>query len=441
MMSDKAPDLIVHNSSLVVTMAGSAPRRGAEQGEIAAVADAAVAITGDRIAEVGPVKGVLDSADRHTRLIDVDGRMILPGYIDAHTHPVYGGDRTDEFIARLRGADYEEIHAAGGGIQATVRATRELSVSRLVEEARPRLARMMSNGVTTFEAKSGYGLDVPSELRLLQAVRELDQSGPWELVPTFMGAHTLPDEFKNDRAGYIELVVEKMLPQVEALDLAEFCDVFCERGAFDVDESREILEAGKRHGLTPRVHADELSPSGGTKLGVEVGARSVDHLPFVDDESVELLADSDTAAILLPATTFFLMKDRYAPGRRLVDADAIVAVASDHNPGSSHTLSLERALELAVMRCGLSVEEALAAVTINAAYALDRQSRLGSLEPGKQADLIITDVTRPEQLIYGWGVNHITGVIKRGKMINRRRHRLQHRQHKESRGFSHLFGD
>jgi imidazolonepropionase len=439
-MTTKAPDLIIHNSGLVITCAGEAPRRGPDQGELAAVADGAVAVRGDKILAVGPQREILDLADRHTRMIDVGGRMILPGLVDPHTHPVYGGDRADEFLKRLGGVDYETLHAAGGGIQATVRATRNLTVADLVEQARPRLARMMSNGVTTFEAKSGYALDVPGELAMLQAVRELDQAGPWELVPTFMGAHTLPDEYKNDRRGFVDLVINEMLPQVEALKLAEFCDVFCERGAFDVDESREILLAGRSHGLTPKIHADELSASGGTELGVELGARSVDHLPYVSERGIELLADSDTVAVLLPATTFFLFKEHYAPGRRLVDAGAIVALASDHNPGSSHTLDYFRVLELAVMRCGLTVEEALVAATINAAYAVDRHDRIGSLEPGKQADLAITDVYRPAELIYGWGVNHVTGVVKRGKLINRRR--SHHREtRKPPRNLSRLFHD
>jgi imidazolonepropionase len=434
---DRKPDLIVYNTSLVLTCAGKGPRRGPEQDELHAVPDGAVAVTDGRIAAVGPVAEVMQLGGSPTTLLDARGGIVMPGMIDPHTHPVYGGNRADEFIRRLGGASYEELHAAGGGIQATVDATRKMRVADLVEGARGRLWSMFFAGVTTFEAKSGYGLTVASEMAQLQAIRELDAEGPWELVPTFLGAHALPREFADDREGYVDLVCEKMIPKVTALELAEYCDVFCEHGAFTVEESRRILQAGQAHGLAPKVHADELSPSGGTRLGVELGARSVDHLPYVSDEEIGLLAESKTAAVLLPATTFFLFRDRYAPGRKLVDAGVIVTLASDHNPGSSHTLSMGRVIELGVMRCGLTVREALNAVTVNAAYAVGREDELGSIEPGKQADLVILNVSTPEELIYAWGVNHVVAVVKRGKLVDRRRQPDETRPKKQR--FSDLF--
>ena len=418
---DGYPDLIVHNASLVLTCSGKGPRRGPEQDELHAVPDGAVAVNGSRITAVGPVADIMQMGGVPTTLLDARGGIVMPGMVDPHTHPVYGGSRADEFLKRLAGASYEELHAAGGGIQATVDATRKMRVSDLVESARGRLWSMFFAGVTTFEAKSGYGLCVAGEMTILQAIRELDAEGPWELVPTFLGAHALPREYAEDRGGYVDLVCEKMIPKVAALELAEFCDVFCERGAFTVEESRRILQAGQAHGLLPKVHADELSPSGGTRLGIELGARSVDHLPYASDEEIELLGNSKTAAVLLPATTFFLFGDSYAPGRKLVDAGAVVALGSDHNPGSSHTLSMGRVIELGVMRCGLTVREALNAVTVNAAYAVGREKDLGSLEPGKQADIVILNVSTPEELIYAWGVNHVVAVIKRGRLVDRRR--------------------
>ena len=435
--ADKTPELIVHNASLVLTCAGKGPRRGREMEELSVVPDGAVAVYSGTIQAVGPVADIMQMGGAPTTLLDARGGIVMPGMLDAHTHPVYGGNRADEFLKRLAGAGYEEIHAAGGGIQATVDATRMMRVADLVEGARNRLWSMFFAGVTTFEAKSGYALSLAGEMAILQAVRELDAEGPWDLVPTFLGAHALPREYADDCAGYVDLVCKEMIPKVAALELAEFCDVYCERGAFTVEESRRILLAGQAHGLVPKVHADEFSASGGTRLGVELGARSVDHLPHITDEEIELLAESRTAAVLLPATTFFLFGDRYAPGRKLVDAGAVVALASDHNPGSSNTLSIGRALELGVMRCGLTVREALTAVTVNAAYAVGREHLVGSLEPGKQADLLILNVKTPEELIYAWGVNHVVAVIKRGRLVDRRRQPDETRPKKQR--FSDLF--
>jgi len=409
--------LVVYNTSQVLTCAGVLPKRGATAGELKSIDRGAVAVADGKIIAVGAEDHVLKRITDKTVMVNAHGGMVLPGLIDSHTHPVYGGDRSGEFLLRLGGAGYEELQAKGFGIQTTVNGTRSMSMEQLLTAARKRLRRMMAEGVTTFEAKSGYGLDLESELKLLRAIKLLNEEGPWELVPTFMGAHLVPKEYTDRREDYLDLVCEKMLPQVVQEGLAEFCDVFCDVGAFTVEESRRVLTAAKSLGLGLKLHADELAWTGGTELGVELGARSVDHLPYVSEAGIAALGNSNTAAVLLPATTFFLFKDRYAPGRALVDAGAIVALATDHNPGSSHTQSILRAVELGVMRGGLTAAEAIVAVTANAAYAIGREATLGSLETGKQADLTILDVATPEELIYAWGVNHVTSIVKHGKLV------------------------
>ncbi|MCD4732751.1 imidazolonepropionase [bacterium] len=412
-------ELVVYNTSQVLTCAGGLPKRGATAGELKPIERGAVAVAEGKILAVGPEDHVLKRITDETVMVNAHGGILLPGLIDSHTHPVYGGDRSGEFLLRLGGAGYEELQAKGLGIQTTVNGTRSMSLEQLLNSARKRLRRMMAEGVTTFEAKSGYGLDLESELKLLRAIKQLNEEGTskLELVPTFMGAHLVPKEYADRRGEYLDLVCEEMLPQVAQEGLAEFCDVFCDVGAFTVEESRRVLTAAKSLGLGLKLHADELACTGGTELGVELGARSVDHLPYVSEAGIAALGKSDTAAVLLPATTFFLFKDRYAPGRALVDAGAIVALATDHNPGSSHTQSILRAVELGVMRCGLTAAEAIVAVTANAAYAIGREATLGSIETGKQADLTILDVATPEELIYAWGVNHITGIVKHGELV------------------------
>jgi imidazolonepropionase len=347
-------------------------------------------------------------------VLDGRGRTVLPGFVDPHTHLVYAGDRRDELQRRLAGASYAEIAAAGGGIVSTVRATRGANEWELVEASLPRVDAALRNGTTTCEVKSGYGLDTASELTMLRAIRRLATRTDIELVPTFMGAHEVPLEYRHDRDAYVDLVVDDMLPKVAAEGLAEWCDVFCERGVFTPEESRRILSAGLEHGLRARIHADELAASGGSHVAAEVGARSADHLIFVEPEGIAALGAAGVIATLLPIAAFYLKIGRYAPARALIDAGVPVALATDMNPGGGFSPSMPFAITLACFAMGLTLEEAVAAATLNAACALDRQDRVGSLEAGKQMDAVVIDGELVDLLHVGrHGIEH---VIKRGRL-------------------------
>jgi imidazolonepropionase len=347
--------------------------------------------------------------------IDASGCTVVPGFVDPHTHLVFAGDRRDELRRRLAGATYEQIAAAGGGIVATVAATRAATEDELVDAARPRLNRMLASGTTTAEAKSGYGLDLQTERRLLRAIRRLDAEQPIELTATFMGAHEVPPEYRDRRSAYVRLLVDEMMPAVAAEGLAEWCDVFCEQGVFTPGESREILEAGQRHGLKARIHADELALSGGSGVAADVGARSADHLIFVDAPHARRLATRQVIATLLPAAAFFLKLGRYAPARLLIDHGVGVALATDLNPGGGFTTSMPFVMSLACFGMNLTLEEALVGATINAAASIDRADRVGSLEVGKQLDAVVIDGALPDLLRVGSPV--IAHVIKCGKRV------------------------
>ena len=350
--------------------------------------------------------------------VDARGRLVTPGFVDSHTHLVFGGDRSAEFVQRCAGADYEEIAAAGGGIRASVRMTRETSLENLVASARPRLSRMIASGSTTIEIKSGYGLDLETELRMLRAIRELAKDSPAEIVATFMGAHETPDEYRQDRSEYLRLVCEEMIPAVAAEGLAEFCDVFCERGVFDPAESRAVLEAGKRHGLRPKIHADEMAASGGSTVAAEVGAVSADHLMMTPDEGFQALREAGVVATLLPGTTFYLSKPTYAPARKMLDAGLRVALATDRNPGSCTVENMLLIIGLAVQRMGMTPIEAIEAATFGGAFALGREKSCGSLETGKRADLILWDVADENQLVYEFANNLKRSVWAGGRRIS-----------------------
>jgi imidazolonepropionase len=339
---------------------------------------------------------------------------VVPGFVDPHTHLVFAGDRRDELRLRLAGATYAEIAAAGGGIVKTVAATRAASEEELVAAARPRLAEMLAFGTTTAEAKSGYGLELEAECRSLRAIRRLANEQPIELTATFMGAHEVPVEYRGQRAEYVRAIIDEMLPAVAADGLAEWCDVFCEQGVFTPDESRAILDAGLRHGLKPRIHADELALSGGSRVAAEVGARSADHLIFVDDPHARGLAARGVVATLLPAAAFFLKLGRYAPARMLIDRGVAVALATDLNPGGGFTTSMPFVMTLACFGMNLTLEEALIGATLNAAASLDRADRIGSLEPGKQFDAVVVSGKLTDLIRVGGPV--IRHVIKRGQV-------------------------
>jgi imidazolonepropionase len=410
-------DLIIANAAQLVSCAGPAPRCGAAQADASPLSDAAVASCGGEIVFVGSAR----ACDREVeplagcRRIDAAGCAVVPGFVDAHTHLVYAGDRRDELRRRLAGATYAGIAAEGGGILQTVRATRECTEDHLVDAGRLRLAEMLRCGTTTCEVKSGYGLTTESELKLLGAIGRLAAEGPIELVPTFMGAHEIPPEYRDRREEYVRLVTGEMIPRVAACRLAEWCDVFCETGVFSVAESRAILGAGLAAGLKPRIHADELAASGGALLAAEVGARSADHLVFVDRESARAMAAAGVIATLLPAAAFYLKLGRFAPARMLIEEGVAVALATDTNPGGGFTPSMPFVIALACFGMSLTLDEAIVGATINAACALDRGGRVGSLEPGKQMDAVIlngpvTELLRP-------GAEVIRCVIKAGRVV------------------------
>lgn len=404
-------------AGLVVTCAGPAPRAGPRQGDAGALARGAVAARAGRIVFVGAA----EDAERLLRLapdalvIDAPDGSLLPGFVDPHTHLVYAGDRTAELRARLAGARYEAIAAAGGGILATVAATRAASEADLVELGQTRLRQLLALGTTTCEIKSGYGLDLVTERKLLRAIAQLARTQPIELVPTFLGAHAVPWEYQGRQAEYVALVVDEMIPDLAGSGLAEWCDVFCDVGYFTPEQARRILEAGRRAGLKPRLHADELAPSGGAAVAVAVGARSADHLVHVSPAILPELARAGVVATLLPAASFFLKFGRYAPARDLVAAGVPVALGTDVNPGGGLSGSMAFAIALACFAMDLTLEEALVAATLNAAYSLDRADRLGSLEVGKQMDALVLrgDVTDLVRV----GSNPITHVLKAGRVV------------------------
>mgnify|MGYP000969600863 CR=1 FL=1 len=412
-MKNKA-DLLVTNGR-IATLRGYSikPQRGTDFGGLGMV-DGAVAILGDKILAVGPVEQVSNQVELNSaKIIDAGGRLVTPGLIDPHTHVVHCGSREMEYGMRLAGTPYIEILKAGGGILNSVCKVRQASVAEMVAQTKKSLRRMLSFGVTTVEAKSGYGLDTESELRMLQAMEILNHIQPVDLVPTFMGAHAIPEEYKDNSDEFVRIVIEEMLPQVK--DLACFCDVFCEDHVFSIEQTRQILAAAREHGLGLKLHADELAPTGGAQLAAEMGAVSADHLLCTDKDGIAALAASDTIAVLLPGTSFNLMSD-YAPAREMLEAGVAIALSTDYNPGSCPTENLQLIMALGCLKLGLSPSQVLAAVTINAAHAINRADRIGSLEAGKQADLVIFDTDNEAYLPYHFGINHTWLVVKSGKV-------------------------
>ncbi len=403
--------ILVQNIGMLATARGRSARRGREQGEIQILRDAWILCENGRIAALGTGEAPVEESRR----IDAAGKLVTPGLVDAHTHLVFGGWRQNELSLKLHGVSYLEILAAGGGILSTVRATREGTEDELFDKACAALDEMLELGVTTAEAKSGYGLDLDTELKQLRVIRRLDEEHPVDLAATFLGAHALPPEYKNDREAYLRLLCEKAIPAVAEQRLAQFCDVFCETGVFSAEESRRILEAGKRFGLIPKIHADEIDPIGGSQLTKEVGAISAEHLIVCPPEGIEAMAEAGTVACCLPATSFYL-GSTYAPVRDMIRAGVPVALASDFNPGSCPSLNLQLVMNLGCLRYKMTPEEVLTAVTLNAAAAIDRADSIGSVEVGKQADLVIWDAPDLDYLAYRMGSNLTRIVIKKGKV-------------------------
>jgi imidazolonepropionase len=410
-------DVLIANADLVATCAGPGPRAGAAQNDISPVEGGSVAGANGRIVFVGPAAACERAVTLApgARVIDAAGCTVVPGFVDPHTHLVFGGDRREELRRRLGGATYAEIAAGGGGIVRTVTDTRAASEDQLIAAARPRLAEMLSFGTTTAEAKSGYGLDLDTELRILRAIRALASQQPIELTATFMGAHEVPVEFRGRRPEYVRRVIDEMIPAIASQGLAEWCDVFCEAGVFTPDESRAILEGGRRHGLKPRIHADELGLSGGSAVAADVRARSADHLIFVDEPHARRMREAGVIATLLPAAAFFLKLGRFAPARMLIDQAVPVALATDLNPGGGFTTSMPFVMTLACFGMHMTLEEALVGATLNAAASIDRAGLVGSLETGKQLDAVIVRGALADLIRVGGPV--ISHVVKRGQVI------------------------
>ena len=401
----------------LLTMEPKNARAGSEA-RVGLIEDAVVVTHGQDLAWVGARADLpAEHAVAGHEVVDCGGAVVTPGWVECHTHVVYGGDRAADFERRARGLSYEEITRQGGGIQTTMDATRGASVDGLAQSALPRLERLARFGVTTVEIKSGYGLEWETERRMLEAIAWLGGASPLDVVATFLGAHLVPREWKADRERYLSMVAEEMIPAVAEAGLAEFCDVFCEEGAFSLTEARRVLEAGKAYGLKPKIHSEQLTHTGGTRLATEIGAVSADHLEEIGPEDIQALAASETVPVLLPGATAFLGKSRFAPGRALVDAGAAPALSTDYNPGSSHTANLPLMTTLACTYMGLTPAEALAGVTIQAARALGRGDRLGSLAVGKQADLVVFDVPSYAFIPYEYGMNPVSRVMKRGAWL------------------------
>lgn len=409
--------LAIRNAAQLVCVAreGGGARRGAAMRQLDVIEGGALVADGARVSWVGTTSQ-LPPFPPETETLDATGKTVLPGFIDSHTHLVYAGSREGEFEQRLAGLSYQEIAARGGGINATVARVRQSTKSELKAAARRRLDRLLQFGVTTVEVKSGYGLSLADEVKCLEAIAELNAEGPLELVPTFLGAHAVPPEYQGDREGYLHLLVEDMLPEIAYCRLAEFCDVFCETGVFSVGESERILTKATQLGLRLKVHADELTPLGGAQLAARLGAASADHLLCITDEGIEALAESGTVATLLPGTALFLGMN-YAPARRLIERGAAVALASDCNPGTCPTENLPLVGTLACTQMKMLPAEVVNSLTLNAAAALGRADRIGSLAPGKQADFAIYDVPDYRQVFYHFGVSHVWRVVKRGRVV------------------------
>jgi imidazolonepropionase len=412
------PALVIRNAAQLVCVQYRTGR-GTDfvRGEATCIPNADLVVRDGIIGAIGPGEARdLSYLPPDATTIDATGKIVLPGFIDSHTHLIFAGSRENEFEQRLRGKSYQEIAAEGGGINATVRVVRNSTKEELRELALERLRRFLRFGVTTIEVKSGYGLSLADEIKCLEVIANLNTEGPWELVPTFLGAHAVPPEYQDDRQAYLRLLMYEMLPEIARCRLAEYCDVFCDEGAFSLAESESILARARDLGFRLKIHADELTPLGGAELAARLKAVSADHLLCISDAGIDALAESGTVATLLPGTAFFLGKS-YAPARRLIDRGVLVALASDCNPGTCPTENLPLVGSMACTQMRMLPMEVLTALTINAAEAVGRWGRIGSLQVGKQADLIICDVPNYQQLFYHFGVNHVWRVIKRGRVV------------------------
>jgi len=415
----KQADLIIAGCRQLLTCGGAIPKRKEALRDVGVIENARIASHQGRIVYIGPEEGAKAEVklSREGTRIDGGGLVGLPGFIDSHTHLPFAGSREEEFALRIKGYTYQQLAEAGMGIRTTVRATRQISKNELKALCLKRLDQMLLHGTTTAEAKSGYGLNLEDEIKQLEVIREVGQSHPVDLVPTFMGAHEVPEEYRSRKEDYIDLLIHKIIPEVRKKDLARFFDVFCEKGVFSVEETERLAQAAQAAGFRLKIHADEFAALGGAELAAKFGAASADHLIAITEAGIQALARSATVATLLPGVSFFLMQEKKAPARRLIDEGAIVALASDFNPGSSMMESMLFVLQLGVFTLKMTIEEALNAVTANPAYALGLQDEVGSLEVGKKMDLILCEIPSYLFLVYHLGINPIKHVIKNGRLV------------------------
>lgn len=410
-------DLILKNIGKLVTMQGSSSFRVKEEmNKINIIENAYIAVKNGKILAIGVGDEFGNLCGEDTKIHDAEGLLVTPGLIDSHTHLIHGGSRENEFSMKLNGVPYIEILNNGGGILSTVKATKEASEEELYKKAKKSLDRMLEFGVTTVEEKSGYGLELNTEIKQLEVARALDKNHPVDLVHTFLGAHAVPEEYKENHKAYIDILVDVMMPKIKDIGLAEFCDVFCEEGVFTIEESEYILQKAKEMGYKLKIHADEIESLGGAELAAKLGCVSADHLMAASDEGIKMMAENNVVANILPATSFNLNKN-YADCRKIIDMGAIVSLSSDYNPGSCPSENLQLVMQLGCLHLKMTPNEVLTAVTINAAYAIDRADKIGSIEVGKNADFVVFDARNVEYLMYHFGINHTKKVYKNGNLV------------------------
>lgn len=405
-------DLIIKNGNIATLRGPKRARVGIEMKDICIIRNGAIGIQNDKIAFVGKS----DEIKNGEEVIDAEGKCVIPGYVDCHTHLIFAGTREDEMVMKIKGMSYMEIHKRGGGILRTVEATRKASKEELFALAMERLDRMLLHGTTTVEGKSGYGLNLDDEIKSLEVLKMLDASHYIDVIPTFLGAHAIPPEYFGNSMGYIDFIVSDVLPQVCEKDLATYCDIFCEDGVFNLEETKKLLKAAKNMGMKLKIHADEIVPLGGSSLAAELGAVSAEHLAVTSEDDMRKMANAKVIGVLLPGTPFVLMQSRYPDARKMIEIGMAVAISTDLNP-NCYTESMQIINTLGCLQMKMTPEETLTASTINAAYACGVGERVGSIEVGKFADIVIMDCDNHRQIPYHFGVNHVNTVIKRGKIV------------------------
>ena len=415
-------DLIIKNIGKLVTMEGSfLPKTGKGMNELIILENAYIAVVEGKVFKVGTGEDYKTLVGENTIIDDASGMLVTPGLVDSHTHLVHGGSRENEFSKKLNGVPYIQILQEGGGILSTVNSTKKATFDELYKKAKKSLDRMLEFGVTTVEEKSGYGLELETEVKQLQVAHKLDKDHPVDLVHTFLGAHAVPVEYKSNSEAYIKLLVEEIMPKVKELDLAEFCDVFCEEGVFSVEESNYILSKAKEMGYKLKIHADEIVPIGGAELAAKLGCISADHLMAASEQGLKDMAEKGVIANILPGTSFNLNKPS-ADGRKMIDLNVPISLSSDYNPGSCPSENLQLVMQLGCLNLKMTPNEVLTAVTINAAHCVDRATEIGSIEVGKKADIAVFDAPNVEYLMYHFGINHIDRVYKEGRLVVKNKH-------------------